>query len=424
MTGLKSYRRDASIPARAGERELCPPTPDELRALVQRHLVPAGNPAPERAELVYARWKPGTAITAVYAVSTGDGRETLVTYKRYRGDKARSIERSYEPDEHVEREASALLPFHVDVDAGACLYALPADRELPGLARAFDLQRTARLLAREFPGKLRWRRSSAHLLRYKPEHRAVLRLDLVLRDERDELVEARCALRVLPPAEGERVVAARAAAFAGARARLAPELVRTEPRTGLLFERWLDVETFPGDSFDHAADAGALLARLHADAPGPRHDAPRIRQDGAELFAFEPALAARAARLAPPPVARPSTWIHGDLHPDQVARRRDGSGWTVLDLDAVRPGEAVEDLAAWIADALAARRATSLADAGALLLAAYVRAGGREPARDQLACYVAQELRERAAASLRRLEEHAVERARELLDLAVEMEAR
>jgi aminoglycoside phosphotransferase (APT) family kinase protein len=424
MTGLKPYARDRELPALAGEPELCPPTEAQLVELVRECLATGQEPTPVEAELVFARWKPGTAITATYRVRLDDGRTEHVTYKRYRGEKARSIEQSYVPEEPLETDAPALAPFAVDAQAGWCLYTLPADRALPGLARALNLQRSARLLATSFAERLRWRRSNATLLRYKPEHRAVLRLDLALRAADESLVERRVALRVLPPLEAVRIAGARAQCLADDDGRadeigtLVPRVLICEERSGLLFEEWLDVETFAGDDFTQAEHAGAALARLHKRR-APSGAATRPRSDCAELFAFDPELARASARLPAPPRARAATWVHGDFHPDQVARVRADGRFVLLDLDALRGGLPVEDLAAWSADAAASGVAHD--ETARELLAGYRRAGGSLPDARELAEWCAQELRERAAAALRRLEAGALNRARHLLERAREV---
>lgn len=423
MTGLKVYERDTRLPERAGEASLVPPTGEELLALLGRNLARSGGPAARGAELAYARWKPGTSCTATYRVELDDERTTWVTWKRYLGGKAAQIERSYGADEHA-LAACALRPFFVDAASGTCLYSFPADRVLVGLARALDLQRGARLLAPDFTERIRWRRSDATLVRYKPEHRAVLRLDLVLRDEQGELVERRVGLRVLEPAQLVRVADRRASALADCA--FTPRLLRTEDRSGLLFEEWLDVENCAGDDFSRAREAGGLLARLHASrAPIASTDLAREAPLALQHFAWDE----RARELARSLPARrndprPAVWLHGDFHPDQLAFGRQDGAPRLLDLDALAAGAPERDLAAWVADAMAQPCARSFESASAELVEGYVGAGAAEPEDAELRARVVGELAARAAASLRRLELGALDRARELLERANTLAAR
>lgn len=423
MTGLKVYERDTRLPERAGEAGLCPPKAQELLALVHEHLTRPAGPTARAAQLAYARWKPGTSCAATYGVELDDGRTTWVTWKRHRGGKAAQLERRETADEHA-LAACALVPFHADAEGGTSLHAFPADRVLVGLARALDLRRGARLLAPDFAERIRWRRSAAELVRYKPEHRAVLRLDLLLRDARGELVERRVGLRVLEPAQLVRVADRRASALA--QCDFTPRLLRTEDRTGLLFEEWLDVESCAGDDFSRAREAGALLARLHASkAPIASTDAVPPAPLALQHFAWDERARALAASLpARGRSAQPCVWIHGDFHPDQLAFGRADGAARLLDLDALAAGARERDLAAWIADALARPIAQDFESAGAELVEGYLRAGGARPEAAELRLHVVHELAARAAASLRRLESGALERARELLERANALAAR
>lgn len=419
MTGLKSYTRDRNLPARAGDAELRPPDDVELLAHVRATLARSAAPPPDSAELVYARWKPRTALIATYAVGWADGAEELVTWKRHLGGKAAAIAATYTPDEHVLAHAGRLASFHADV-SGASLFAFPADRELTGLARALDVQRLARLVAPLQPERVRWRRSTVHLLRYKPEHRAVFRLDLVLRDDTGALCERSLAVRVLPALSAARVQAARLASVERDAQTLGPALKLVELRTGLLVEEWLDATVPDSSDLSHAHTAGELLARLHG-LPPPQHGDVRVRADHAELFACLPVLSALAARLPASPRSAARAWIHGDVHPDQLALARGADSRMparLLDLDNLGPGLPAEDLAAWIADHLALRAGDDFEAASRELLAGYRAGGGTPPPDAELRAWTAQELRERAAAALRRLEVGAEVRALRLLEAA------
>ncbi len=422
MNGRSELDRDPSLPAIAGDVLLCPDSDEALLARVVRHLALRDGPRPVAARMTYARWKPHVSLTALYRIEFDEGASSYVTWKKYADGKAREIALSYSPDRRAEAHATRLAAFAAVAADGLCLYGFPTDRELPGLARALNLRRTARHLneAELWPGEsVRARDSRAELVRYKPEHRAVLRLDLGTTKMDGTRAAHRIAVRVLSPEAGARVVAARNAYQSSPKPVLAPRLVTTEERTGLLFEEWLDGESCrPGD-FSEVEAAGSLLAQLHRNPLSAQAFEARAssRAELAALFAVDTDLEKRFAELPLDQVAAPITWIHGDFHPDQLLRTPSGAR-VLLDWDALRPGHPVEDLATWIADEIAADATRDLARAGRSLLTAYARAGGEVPTDVQLRAQLATEVTRRAAAGLRRIEADAIPRARSLLDAA------
>jgi hypothetical protein len=299
MSGLRHYERDAAPLYACGDDRLAPPAADELLALVGAHLARPGAPAPVEARWVYARWKPATSLTAGFELDYADGRRRWVSWKRYADGKVGRLA------ERGEREVSAdaadeLLSEHALLERqDVHLWAPPFDRELPGLERACDLRRTKRWFLEQgvFPGRrVRSGSSRAELVRYKPERRAVLRLDLRLRPlEGGPKTAETLGARALPPADAARVAAARRAWQDGPGGALAPRLVAHEERTGLLFEEWLDVEAVAHDDFARAGDAGALLARLHARrADGAPAAGAHLLGTAATLLSTQPGLRGRA----------------------------------------------------------------------------------------------------------------------------------
>lgn len=417
MNGLREHLRDASLPAAAGEPGLQPPDEAAVLELVREHLLRPGAPAPTAADWTYARWKPGVSLAAGYALRWPDGERRLLLVKLYAGDKARHLAARPEPDDAGPAGGDPRLrPGAALAGHGRALAVYPHDRELPGLPRLLDLQRTRRLLAEAgvFGERVvRAHRSRAVLLRHRPEARAVLRLELGLKAPDGARSTETLAARVLPPAEAARVAAARAASR---HLRGAPRLLAVEERTGLLFEEWLDVEAQRPDDFSRAGPAGRMLAGLHAPAPGtPRVD---DLQAHAPLFAWHPRLAALAAGARAPAPAGAARWTHGDFHPDQLAVERGSGELRLLDLDRLGPGRAVDDLASWVADALVAAPDAPPLEAAAPLLDGYAAAGGAPPVARELQAALASALVSRAAAALRRLEDGAVGRAARLLESA------
>lgn len=425
MSGLKEYERDAAVLAAAGDVALTPPAPAELLGLVDAHLSRPGAERPISARWSYARWKPATSLTAGFELAWPDGERRWVTWKRYADGKAGALigrrERASAPEVADDR----LLEHCVLPHSGAHLWAPPYDRELPGLERALDLRRAKRWFLEQglFAGRrVRSKSSQATLLRYKPERRAVLRLDLRLRPlQGGEKSSETLGARALPLDEARRVASARATWQALEPDLVAPRLLAFEEAAGLLYETWLELDPARADVLDDAAAAGALLARLHARA-APADCAPRaLELSGAlELLARQPGLAERARRAASlgELAAAPRVWTHGDFHPDQLARGRDG-GWCLLDLDRLGAGTELADLSSWIADGLVSGRARDFAHAGAALLEGYERAGGAPPPQAQLRLAVARELVQRAAGALRRLEAEALRVAAQRVDLAL-----
>jgi hypothetical protein len=405
MNGLARHERDAGLLARAGGAGLHVPAADELLALLRGALLRAEAPDPRALRWDYARWKPGQSLCLGWELAFESGRRAWVVWKRYQDGQETALEahaREEPLQDALFRRGRAAL------DGRTWLSVFPCDRALPGLPRALDLQRRARDL--QAPGgsasaRLRWRHARAVLLRYKPERRAVLRLEW---RKRAPLAHA---LRVLTLRETPRCLAARRA-FEFTEA---PRLVGTRAEHGLLYEEWLALEA----EAPAPEQAGALLARLHAlELPAQVPACPRLpgRAELEPLFELDPELlrGARAVPLAEPGGAE--AWCHGDFHADQLGSSARGT--VLLDLDSLGRAAPARDLASWIADAFLAEPAPVLDVACGALLEPYARAGGRPPEARELRAAIAAELLRRAAAGLRRLEAGALERAGRLLEHA------
>ncbi|HEX6884661.1 MAG TPA: phosphotransferase [Planctomycetota bacterium] len=421
---LRVRERDSGLPALAGEAHLVPPDPAELCALVAAHLARPDAPAIESASWDYARWKPGVSIAAVYTVRFADGTCEPVVAKRYADGKERTLTFRPRNEEHLEALCERLRPRALLPEHSLALWVPPADRVLRGLPVLLDRKKLGNLVTRSAivpPGTVKRRKTEYTLLRYKPERRAVYRLDLRLRGEGKPKLAL--AARALAPAEAARVVAARTAFEAAGGKELAPPLAATNLRQGFLLEPWLALETFGGGDFGHAHAAGEELARLHALAPPPalRPLPLGLPDDLDALFAVDATLA-RLPRAAPHPVPRARVFCHGDFHPDQVARRQDGP-WILMDLDCLAAGDPAADLANWIADWIVEHERVDLAAASDELLAGYRSAGGALPDPAHLHAHVAAELVHRSGSALRRLERGAIAIARFALEAARRVEA-
>lgn len=419
MTGLRNYTRDGRLPARFGDEDLCLLEEDEVLRLVREHMSEDHAKVFTSAELVHARWKPQVSSAATYVLSKQKGRTRTLTVKRYATAKAADIAATHRPDPFALKALAkvGLRPFHADPAGRLCAFTYPADRMLPGLPRSLDRKRATRLLE-ELLGldELTLRRHSTklELLRFKPERRAVLLLRTV---QREGELEKHFILRVHPPAVAAAAARSRASCAGLAEQGLGPRLLGCEERTGTLLEERLEGEAPAPDCFEHAEQMGCLLARLHA-LPCPSTDArptpPQTEKEVSDWFRFAPELQRSSLGLSDLPPPGRTTWVHGDVHPDQILI--DGQGTArLIDLDGLALGDPQVDLASWIGDHLAQAADVGFEDAAAPLLSGYREAGGSPGETARLVLLVAHQLALRAAASLRRLEIGAPERAHSLL---------
>jgi hypothetical protein len=417
--GLRDRERDPELPALAGQAHLRPPSVEELLELAGAHLLRPDAPALAGGRWDYARWKPGVSITSVYTLHFADGVEEAVVAKRYVDGKERTLTFRPRNEEQLEELCMRLKPRALLAECALSLWVPPADRVLRGLPVLLDRKKLGNLVTRAgiLPsGMVKKRKTAYTLLRYKPERRAVYRLDLRLRSE--EQPKLALAARALPAAEAARVIVARTALEVAGGRELAPPIAATNLRQGFLLEPWLALENSAPDTFAHAREAGAELARLHALDPPPdlRRVSTGLPPDLDELFAVEPALT-RLPRARPHPAAERLVFCHGDFHPDQVVKRTDGR-WILMDLDLLGAGDPAFDLACWTADWIVEHERADLAAASGSLLDGYRSAGGLPPPMPRLAAFTAAELVCRAGSTLRRLEKRALAKARFALEAA------
>ncbi|HED64664.1 MAG TPA: hypothetical protein ENJ09_03810 [Planctomycetes bacterium] len=410
MTALRSYVRDLALPATLGEARLAPPSADQACWLFDHVLFGDGRRGGvRRVELETARWKPRVSCSATYRVLFEDGSSEVCALKTYANGKAAELAARRFAHEHAAN--FAVLP-----ERSLAMWTVMGDRELPGLERILDRRQIARWVEESgcVPARsVRRRRTQVEFLRYKPERRAIACVDLSLRGTEPGLL--RFAARFHPPARAARIVAARRA-FESVRPNAALRLAFDVPHAGALFEPWLDIEDQAPTDFSHAGEAGELLGSLHAlelpEGLEPRR--PNDPADARMLFSVDTELLKRFdAWLATRPAFAPTrtTWSHGDVHPDQLARLRTGEGkgaWTLMDLDELAPGDPTADLASWIADRLWEEPWTTFDEAGRTLLEGY---GVLPCERTRLEVTSADALVARAAAAIRRLQSGAIEAA-------------
>ncbi len=423
MSRLRERERTHDLPKLIGEVQLVAPTEGEVRAWVERWMRRPDGPAIRSVTWEFARWKPGVSTTCSYDVCFEDGEPEVVVAKTYADGKDKILTQRPLKAKSWSEVSPSLIPRAKVPDRPTLLFVNAADRELKGTPVFLLRKKLASFLHKAGlapPGMVRRRRLEARLVRYKPERRAVYRVHVRLRDAGKTRFDLGC--RIHPLAEASRIVAAREA-FEAAGGKDVPRLSGHIERYGILFEPWLDVETFDPDTFEHAEDAGTVLARLHATPSPPALSATaRAALSATDFEGLRPLLrvdAALEARLFPLEIApcERVTWCHNDFHPDQVARRRDGT-WMLLDLDELGPGDPVADLANWIADRAVDERLGDFDELSRALLAGYARGRGAPVDRARLLALTARGLVHRGAAAVRRLQKDALDVAAFALDTA------
>jgi hypothetical protein len=422
VTGLLEHPRDLTLPARAGEPALAPPDAAQFAAEVLPRLLPGLAAADAtRCELVYARWKPGVATTAAYRVEHAGATHHAV-WRVHAGGKwsaadARAIGRGRFGDDARD------LVLDVDERRGRLAFLFPADPDLPGAVRAFDVGRFARWFEGTpiRPGRrVRRKHVLFDLVRYRPASRAVLHARVKLEDQVGAKERIELGTRVLA---GDRAagVLARRRAFEGAIGSSGPfpRLLGGEERVGLVHEEWLDVAVRASSDHSDAVRVFAALARLHRLplAHGAGLERAPAGDETRAWFAPWPQLASHAS---PAPRLEASAWTHGDFNPDCIAIERATGALRLLDADSLAIGDPCVDVAEFVAGALDAR-SCGLGQVLADFESGYDLAQRATPA--ELVPHVARALERRAAAALRRLEVGALEHAEALLERARRLHA-
>lgn len=424
MTGLLEHPRDLTLPARAGEPGLAPPDAARFAAeVLPRLLSDVAGSAAARCELVYARWKPGVATTAAYRVEHAGATHHAV-WRVHAGGKWSAADADAIGRGRFGDDVEGLV-FDVDERSGRLAFLFPADPDLPGAVRAFDVGRFARWFEGTAirPGRrVRRKHVVFHLLRYRPASRAVLHARVKLEDQDGAKERIELGTRVLA---GDRAagVLARRRAFEGAIGSCGPfpRLLGGEERVGLVHEEWLDVSVRASSDHSDAERVFAALARLHrlplAHGAGLARAVAGAGDETRAWFAPWPEL---AGHVSPPTRLEASAWTHGDFNPDCIATERATGALRLLDADSLAIGDPCVDVAEFVAGALDAE-SCGLGQVLADFENGYDLARRATPA--ELVPHVARALERRAAAALRRLEVGALEHAARLLERARKLHA-
>ncbi len=341
----------------------------------------------------YVRWKDRNGSIVGWHAQVGD--DAAPSYITVRtappdrlADEADKLKHRADEETDLWQRSLALVP-----DAGLLLVGFPLDRQMPDLRRLVRASKVRSVVVGYRPDlipdtlRISKSRSRRHIVRYKPERRAVLRWDLGFKGDDAQIADVNLTVwfRLLAEPLPARTKLARAASIAGVRV---PALL-SAPHDCLLLEAHIEGSAWqPGDRGPLDA-VGSTLARLHgAQLPDdvPLRDAPveldLVTRAAADLGRLTPDHGALATEVAAmlarslPAASRPQV-LHGDFHCGQVLMAGDAG---LCDFDRACAGPVGADLAAFHAHAVYDDQANGAAFAAALV-EAYGRHAALPPAR-------------------------------------------
>jgi aminoglycoside phosphotransferase (APT) family kinase protein len=404
-----------------------------------RSLLPAG------AEILgcrpwYLRYKPATNASVVYQLEiAGQDQPVLVHAKCHTGEDY--IQARDKAAAARMLDVKVGLPFAALDDPGILLFNFPNDQGLRGLRFAAHPKRLQRALYAHETGldDSIWRISDSRMVitpvRFKPEKRAVLRLDTRARHRLDGRKKpVRVYARISTGADAQdraRLMAELHREFA-AHPGLAPprpNVHQAEENTTLVADAG---GSLPADGWEAASRAGEVLAAIHASQVTPpdrmgQDDVLQAVADAAgHLQHLAPELGDEARRLAdilPDRLAADhgaggEGFVHGDFHPQQILAA--GEQTVVLDFDRSHRGDQAADLGNFMAhlvlDGIRSGQDAALTTAAReQLLRSYRQAGGAAPSARRLSLWTAVGLMLLTPAPFRSLASRWVEQTSALL---------
>jgi aminoglycoside phosphotransferase (APT) family kinase protein len=299
-----------------------------LTTFVAERWASAGyGPPPQQVLVRYLRYKPGTALVAGLELH-GPAGTAMAAAKATAVGAAPKLAKTLRA---VERTGGWGI---VDASAGLAVHAAVADRHLPGLRR---------VLGGKAPG--------VQGLRYKPERRWVGRRGL------SPAVEGPALVKVHRPAAAAGAI--RAHRLLAAAGLPVPGLREGDARRGIVAADWVEGEPLDAHppTSDQLGQVGELLGRLHglplpAGLPAPDPSGALLAAARA-VASVRPATAGHAAAAARSLLAQTGTVhrrtvVHGDFSADQVVLGPDDAV-VLLDLDRLRIGDPIHDVAGWVA---------------------------------------------------------------------------
>ena len=354
--------------------------PDEMHGFLQGHDLaePLGRAFERRGErppvaprVDYVRWKSGTNCLLGLG-SGGDSRCDLGYLKIFAGDDARVCVEKYRPREKEQGWVEYVPEWN------AALFRFPLDRTVVGLGTLADMGKLKHVLhdavAEWSPQttRIRARKSTLQVIKYKPERRGLARVDLALRDELSGGASSRTVVaQAYAESSGATVrrVLSHLARWTAGRTRPStgalgglrvPAPLGYDPERRILVQEWCpgsEWGTLIGTpSFDDGCVAAAAALRELRDVPVPSRlgslpvweaaarvlddlaglDDPTLREMAGGLAADLPALLGQAASL-------PFGLIHGDFHYHQLLLDAERGRATLIDWDEARVGDPRED---------------------------------------------------------------------------------
>lgn len=387
-------------------------------------LLPDGL-APESCQPVYVRYKPGTNAVAVWSLTIPGQAEPLLVQGKCFAEV--DFDAACDKAENTHWSEPALgLPLAVCRTERCLLLAFPNDPVLDGLRFAAHGKRMQRAIYAHVDSlpEADWRISDRRLtiapVRFKPEKRAVLRLDTrAVNRTSGEKRALRLYLRVDADGRGAHDILVLDHIHRGLSTH--PNVGSPRPVAYDAAHRLLIVEDAGGvacTGLDNATAMGTALASLHALPPPAlpsRSFAAHLdsARDTVGTVGFLDAALAAPARLlleslmnSNGDAAGPGCITHGDCHPGQLLLS--GDRIVLLDFDRCHLGDPASDLGNYLAhvdmQALRAGRRDDGSTATAVL-DAYAASGGRRPGERRLALWRALGLLQLSATPFRALDQ-------------------
>lgn len=239
------------------------------------------------------------------------------------------------------------------------LFFYPNDGDLDALRDVIDLDRLKRHLAGlggDFapPVRVRAQKTTIETIRWKPEHRAVLRADLSMKDDDSGEKFSRVVyLRVYADRKAAAIFELLDGLKSSAVGAFLPRPLGTIVDGSVYVEDEVKgrslAEALRTTDPIYGRTLGRVIAALHAEAPrasfpDTEATATAVRARLRSLAPFDEAAASRLlSRLSWPTLSAPhDSVIHGDLHPGQVVLGRDGP--VLLDFERAGAGSGWADI--------------------------------------------------------------------------------
>ncbi|MFQ5600770.1 MAG: phosphotransferase family protein, partial [Candidatus Krumholzibacteriia bacterium] len=370
----------------------------------------------ESCRVFYVRYKPGTNCLIAISVrrveeSAGSASEVLLCAKCYTESDYVNAARKLDVHRWVER--AGIRPVIPLPELRSILYVFPNDSELAGLRLVAHPKRIQRILYESVPSypqhvwRISDRRLRATTVRYKPEKRAVLRIDTRATHRSSGQHERLCVyMRTYSDDRGRAIHALMHELHAQFQQRPGPVLPR--PFVYLADQRCLFMEGLEGDPMlelldgsigeDCVTRVATDLVALHrcgaASVPGRSaadllqdaratestlvQVAPELRDDVQEILRILDTRRPDSRRAA-------EGFVHGDFHHGQVLVQSDRVA--ILDFDRSYVGDPLADVGNFCAHLRVLQAQKRIADAGGLseaFVGAYAAATGRRPDPAQL----------------------------------------